>query len=168
MAWQMELKNRDTKGIKFVFVGDGKLRPHLIKRVEDEKLENCIFIDPVPRTELAELIQEADAGMMILDNIPAFYYGTSPNKFFDYISLGLPVLNNYPGWLARMIERNKCGIAVSPACPNTFADALIELSEDKETRLEMGRHARQLAEREFDRDQLATKFVDYLERLLSP
>ena len=42
---------------------------------------------------------EADLGLMILKNIPAFYYGTSPNKFFDYISLGLPVLNNYPGWI---------------------------------------------------------------------
>jgi hypothetical protein len=30
----------------------------------------------------------ADVGMQILANVPAFYYGTSPNKFFDYISAG--------------------------------------------------------------------------------
>ena len=57
--------------------------------------------------------QNVDIGLMILENIPAFYYGTSPNKFFDYISLGLPVLNNYPGWLVEMISENNCGIAVA-------------------------------------------------------
>ena len=54
----------------------------------------------MPKTELNKLVASADVGLMVLANVPAFYYGTSPNKFFDYISSGLPVLNNYPGWLA--------------------------------------------------------------------
>ena len=53
---------------------------------------------------------------------PAFYYGTSPNKFFDYISSGLAVLNNYPGWLADMIQENKLGIVVPPKDANAFAE----------------------------------------------
>lgn len=91
------LKEKGRTDISLLFVGDGKLRPHLKQRAVDEGLENCIFLDPIPKTRVSELLQQVDVGMMILDNVPAFYYGTSPNKFFDYIAGGLPVLNNYPG-----------------------------------------------------------------------
>ena len=88
------------------------MKDHLIERKEKEGIDNCIFLNPVPKATLSEIIDTADIGLMILANIPAFYYGTSPNKFFDYISAGLPVLNNYPGWLAEMITEHQCGIVV--------------------------------------------------------
>ena len=101
---------------------------------------------------------------MILANVPAFYYGTSPNKFFDYISMGMPVLNNYPGWLADLINEHKCGIAVPPDNPAEFADALEKMADNPEKTQQMGRNARQLAEKYFSRRHLAAKFVDWLER----
>ena len=66
---------------------------------------------------------------MILKNIPAFYYGTSPNKFFDYISIGLPVLINYPGWISNLITENKCGIYTPPENPKIFMKNLIKLKK---------------------------------------
>jgi hypothetical protein len=51
------------------------------------------------KEKLSGLMKSAGLGLQILANVPAFYYGTSPNKFFDYIAAELPVLNNYPGWL---------------------------------------------------------------------
>lgn len=96
-----ELIKMGEEDIEIRFIGDGKLKPDLIFRAENEKLRNCVFIDPMPKKKLFEYLREnADVGLMVLDNIPAFYNGTSPNKFFDYISLGLPVVNNYPGWVA--------------------------------------------------------------------
>ena len=74
--------------------------------MEREKLDNCRFYAPIPKKELNAIVASADVGLMVLANVPAFYYGTSPNKFFDYISSGLAVLNNYPGWLADVIEEN--------------------------------------------------------------
>ena len=86
------------------------------------KLDNCVFLDPVPKRILVSYMKGADIGLMILANIPAFYYGTSPNKFFDYLSIGLPVLNNYPGWLANMIQEHDCGYVVEPEDPGAFAE----------------------------------------------
>ena len=100
---------------------------------------------------------------MILANVPAFYYGTSPNKFFDYISSGLPVLNNYPGWLADMITENKLGIVVKPDDPEDFANGLINLLDDESKRKQYGLNARQFAEHNFSRELLAEQFVDFLE-----
>jgi len=158
-----ELKKRGRKDIWLVFIGDGKLKPALKERAENDKLDNTVFLDPVPRKKLACLLRGADVGMQILANIPAFYYGTSPNKFFDYIASGLPVINNYPGWLAELIVENKCGIAVAPDNPSAFADGLEFLAEKKDRLAEMGKNSLELAEKKFNRQDLANKFVSFLE-----
>jgi len=144
--------------IKIVLIGDGKIKPHLIKRAEEEKLENVLFLDPVPKKQLMNYLWASDVGLMLLANVPAFYYGTSPNKFFDYISSGMPVLNNYPGWLAEMIIENDLGVVVKPDNAREFAEALTALSADK-ARLEvMGKNARKFAEERFNRKKLASDF----------
>jgi len=157
------LKARGRGDIKLVFVGDGMMKPLLVKRADAEKLDNCLFFDTVPKTRLAAITGAADVGLMILDNIPAFYRGTSPNKFFDYISSGLPVLNNYPGWLADMIAENNCGIAIPPGDPEAFATALEKLADSRELRAAMGANARKLAELSFNREVLADRFIRFLE-----
>lgn len=159
------LKGKGRTDIKLVFIGDGKLKPALIVRAKDEGLDNCLFMDPVPKIQLTAYLRGADAGLMILANVPAFYYGTSPNKFFDYIAVGLPVINNYPGWLAGIIEENKCGIAVPPDNPLAFAEALEMLADNRQLASQMGRNARLLAERDFNRLDLGNHFVDFLERV---
>jgi glycosyltransferase involved in cell wall biosynthesis len=161
-----ELKNRGRTDIKLVMVGNGKLKRALQERAEREGLNNCIFLTPIPKPELTGLQRGVDAGLMLLANVPAFYYGTSPNKFFDYISSGLPVLNNYPGWLAEMIDRNECGIAVPPENSAAFADALESMADNRSKLQVMGKNARRLAEQEFDRRKLADEFVDCLEGAL--
>jgi len=158
-----ELKNRDRKDIKLLFVGSGKLKAGMEERAKTEQLDNVVFHSPVNKEKLARLMAGADVGMQLLANVPAFYYGTSPNKFFDYISAGLPVLNNYPGWLADMINENECGIAVPPEDPIAFADALERLASDRPTAKAMGAMASEIAKMSFNRTDLANKWVDWVE-----
>jgi len=158
-----ELKKRNRSDIKLVLVGQGKLKPQLVERAKQEGLDNVIFHDPVNKNRLAGLMASADLGLQILANVPAFYYGTSPNKFFDYIAAGLPVLNNYPGWLAGMIKEHGCGFAIEPVNPEAFADALEHAANNREQLVEMGINGRRLAEQEFDRSKLSNLFVDWLE-----
>lgn len=160
----VELKNRKSKDIKLVFAGDGKLKPELIKRVQREKLDNVVFLDLMDKYKLARLMAGADLGIQCLANIPAFYYGTSPNKFFDYISAGLPVINNYPGWLADMINTHKCGFAIPPNNPVAFADSLEYAASHREDLIYMGKAAKELAKSQFNRSVLADKFVEWLEK----
>ena len=100
---------------------------------------------------------------MILDDVPAFYRGTSPNKFFDYVASGLPVITNYPGWLAELISDQMLGITVSPRDPEAFANALIRLADHPDLRAAMGSNARILAETHFSRHVLADKWRNVLE-----
>lgn len=158
-----ELKRRKRADIKMVLIGGGKIKPHLMARAASENLDNIIFLEPVNKARLAGLMARTDIGLQVLANVPAFYYGTSPNKFFDYISASLPVLCNYPGWMAEMIKSNGCGFAVEPESPSSFADALEKAADDRELLRAMGGRGRLLAEREFDRTKLSNKFVDWLE-----
>ena len=158
-----ELKKRGNNHIKIILIGQGKLKSALVKRAQKENLTNVIFLNPVDKGKLAGLLAASDLGMQILANVPAFYYGTSPNKFFDYIAAGLPVLNNYPGWIANLIEEHRCGFVVEPDNPTAFADALEGAARNKEQLKKMGNAARKLAEDKFDRDMLSDQFVDWLE-----
>jgi glycosyltransferase involved in cell wall biosynthesis len=160
-----QLKKMGRDDIVLAFIGDGKLKEHLIQRAKRENLNNCRFHDPLPKTELAKIISSANIGLMILANIPAFYYGTSPNKFFDYISSGLPVLNNYPGWLADMILEHQLGMVVPPNDPESFAQGLIKLMDDEAFRKQCALNARQFAEDNFSRKGLSENFVCFLEEI---
>lgn len=157
------LKRRGRTDIKLVLVGEGKLKPGLRRRAAAEALDNVIFCDPVSKTKLAGLMAAADVGLQVLANNPAFYYGTSPNKFFDYISAGLPVLNNYPGWVSDLILDYQCGYVVPPDEPDAFADALVWLAENSEARTQMGENAFALAKNQFDRSSLSKRFVEWLD-----
>ncbi len=156
------LQQRGRDDIKIVLIGQGKLKPALQQRAEREGLQNVIFHDPVNKSRLAGLMRATDIGLQVLANVPAFYYGTSPNKFFDYIAAGVPVLNNYPGWLSEMIEASDCGFAVPPDDPEAFADVLERASDDREGLRRMGEKAKRLAATRFARGQLADEWVEWV------
>lgn len=159
-----ELKARKVDNIKFVLIGRGIKKKELLEAAEKQLLDNIVFLEPVDKEKLAKLLARADVGMQILKNTPAFYYGTSPNKFFDYIAAGKPVLNNYPGWVADLLREYHCGKAIAPDDPIAFADAMEWFSNNRSSLPEMGLNARKLAMEKFDRDKLSDQFVDWLEK----
>ena len=158
-----ELQHRGDTRVKLAFIGDGKEKERLASRASELGLTNCLFFPPVPKTELGAITASLDCGLMVLKDVPAFYRGTSPNKFFDYIAAGIPVVNNYPGWLAGLITEHHCGVVVPPGTATAFADALQRLAADPAGRHSMGAAARALAEKEFARPLLADRFIATLE-----
>lgn len=157
-----ELQRRGRQDIKLLLIGQGKLKQALQTRAQREALSNVVFHDPVNKQSLAGLMAATDIGLQVLTNVPAFYYGTSPNKFFDYIAAGLPVLNNYPGWLTELIEEHQCGFAVPPDDPIAFADALEQAAADRTALRAMGQRSLALAQSEFSREKLADQWVDWV------
>lgn len=156
------LMERNCDEICIALIGQGREKPVLQAHAHAKGLDNVLFLDPVPKTQLVGLMAGADIGLQILRNVPAFYYGTSPNKFFDYISAGLPVLNNYPGWLAGLITEHDCGFAVPPDDPVAFADALIAAAKDRQALKKKGANAYRLAEVQFSRKLLAERWVEWV------
>lgn len=159
-AKELQMRGRDD--VRIALVGQGREKEKLQARARAENIDSILFLDPVPKNKLVGLMAGADVGLQILRNVPAFYFGTSPNKFFDYISAGLPVVNNYPGWVAEMISENNCGFTVTPDDPKAFADALEAVADNKQDLPELGENAKNLAKLEFDRGLLARNWVSWV------
>lgn len=158
-----EIQSRGMTDIRLVLVGEGKLKAKLQTAIKTHQLDEIvIFHPPTRKYDLAGLMQSANLGIMMFADIPAFYYGTSPNKFFDYISAGLPVLVTYPGWMKELIEENNCGFAVCPNDAAAFVDALEQAKNEPAALIAMGDNALSLASSEFDRNQLAKQWIEWV------
>jgi glycosyltransferase involved in cell wall biosynthesis len=155
------LAERGKEHIVLVLHGSGGKRAELEEMAREYKLTNVVFNDPVPdKAEVARIVAACDACMTVYRATKEHTW--SPNKMFDALAAGKPVLINVPGWLGETIENNKCGRCVDPHRPETLADVLEELAADPGLCQEMGKNARALAEREFARDKLAERLEGVL------
>ncbi|WP_337877216.1 glycosyltransferase family 4 protein [Elioraea sp.] len=156
VAWV--LKSWRERRVRLVLIGEGAERPALIARATSEGLDNVTFLEPMPRARLATVLKGADVALHCLAPVPAFAEGTSPNKVFEALAAGLPVLTNCPGWLGRELERAEAGTAFPPGHPAPFAEALAALATAPERRAAMAAAAARLAAGRFDRSLLAERF----------
>jgi glycosyltransferase involved in cell wall biosynthesis len=155
------LAERGSNHIVLVLHGSGGKRAELEKMASEYELKNVIFSNLVPdKGQVARIVAGCDVCMTIYR--AAKEHTWSPNKMFDALAAGKPVLINAAGWLGETIEKNNCGRCLDANRPQTLADALEELAADPELCRQMGKNARALAEREFAREKLA----DHLENVL--
>jgi len=155
------LAERGKNNIVFVLHGSGGKRVELEKMASEYKLTNVIFSNLVPdKEQVARIVAGCDVCMTIYR--AAKEHTWSPNKMFDALAAGKPVLINVPGWLGETIENNHCGKCLDANRPEMLADALQELAADPELCRQMGKNARELAEREFGRVKLADRIENVL------
>lgn len=119
-----ELKRRGDERIQVVLIGDGPVKAALVADAAERQLTNVSFVDPVAKASIPGILKAACGGIMPLADVELFSFGVSPNKLFDYLSAGLPVVNNVPGDVARMVDESRAGINVPPADPAAMAEAM--------------------------------------------
>jgi glycosyltransferase involved in cell wall biosynthesis len=154
------LAERKQDHIVLLLQGGGGKRPELEALARLYGLQNVVFGDLVPKDEIAGIVAGCNLCLTIFrgGKNPTW----SPNKMFDSLAAGKPILINTGGWLKETIEQNACGRFVAPDRPEALAEALVELSRNPKLCEEMGRNARALAERRFDRTLLAARLENVL------
>jgi glycosyltransferase involved in cell wall biosynthesis len=156
---------RDSR-VTIVALGDGGERPRLERRTRELGLDNLRFLPPVAKDELAGIVGAADVTLTIFAPYPVLETN-SPNKFFDSLAAGKPVVVNLDGWLRRLVEENDAGAWTPGGDPRALANVLAELATDPARVERMGRNARALAEREFSRDLMAERLARTLEEAIA-
>jgi glycosyltransferase involved in cell wall biosynthesis len=153
---------RDQPEIAFVLLGDGKEKPQLIEQARSLQLENVTFVPPVPKEEMAEALASADACIAILKPIP-LYATTYPNKVFDTMAAGRPVILAIDGVIRQVVESANAGIFVPPGDGAAMAQAIQYLAGLPDRGRSMGLNGRQAIEKHFSRGDLAEKLALLLE-----
>jgi glycosyltransferase involved in cell wall biosynthesis len=151
--------------IQIVFLGDGKEKPNLQKQAEG--LTNVLFLSPVPKAEMAAALAGADACLAILKPIEE-YKTTYPNKVFDYMAAGRPVVLAIDGVIRAVIEAAGCGVFARPGDPSVLAEAIRGLAADRTKARRMGKAGRKYLEEHFSRSAVAEKLAGILEEMIVP
>ncbi len=155
---------REHRQIIFAFVGDGKEKNHLMQQAKEMELENVVFIPPAPKNEMCEVLAAADACIAILKPLE-MYKTTYPNKVFDYMAAGRPVVLAIDGVIREVVEKAGGGIFCPPGDSAILARVILELSQNPERARRMGDAGCAYVIQNFDRNKLADQLAMLLEDL---
>jgi len=93
----------------------------LIGMAKVQKNPKIVFTGPIPSENLLNITVAGNAGLMLIDTASESYRNSLPNKFFEYLVAGLPVLTTPLPQAEVWINRFGCGIITTPE--NLLMDA---------------------------------------------
>ncbi len=154
---------RERDDIRVVLVGGGDQKAGLVAMAERMRLDNVTFVDPVPKSQVPRWLARADLCLLPYQDRQLFA-GALPNKTFDYMGAGKPILAAVPtGELSGLVARADCGVAIAPADPRAMADAIARLADDRAAGRRMGAAGAEYVARHYDRTRLAARLVEIVE-----
>lgn len=132
--------------VKFVIIGMDAWNGTLQKIASDMGLkEKVLFLPPVPSEELPEITVDADMGFILFRNTCLNHYYSLPNKLYEYMMAGVPVVSsNFPE-LKRILTEVDSGITVDPDSPESISNAVETLAGNPDMRKRMRGNGRAAA-----------------------
>lgn len=149
----------DTKEFQLIFIGDGSEKINLENYSNSNKLNNVLFFEPQNMHIISELINCCDLSLISFKNLPILDTN-SPNKLFDSLSAGKPLIINSKGWTKELLIKHDIGFYYNPNDIFTFQQMLKDIIKSKSRLSEQGENARTLALNSFDRDKLSSKIMN--------
>ncbi len=157
---------RGDDRIKIALFGDGSDKPRLAELLGRLGLTNISLEDPVPPGDVPGILQAADIGIASLKNTPTFKT-VRPNKIYEYMSTGLPIVCCIDGEARQVVEEAGSGAFVMPEDAAGLAESLLRLAGDAELRRRYGENGFRFCLKEGDRRNLAAKMDIVLKKVIA-
>ncbi|SMP13999.1 Glycosyltransferase involved in cell wall bisynthesis [Desulfurobacterium pacificum] len=120
----------------------------------------------VDRTKVQEILKSVMVGMVTFLPCPN-HVNSQPNKLFEYMAAGLPVVaSNFPLW-KEIVEENRCGICVNPLNPKEIAEAIKYLLTHPEEAKVMGENGRKAVLEKYNWSLEERKLIKVYKELLN-
>ncbi len=146
-------------GVRLIVAGDGPHRP-AVERAAGLPGARLTYLGPLSHEALASLYGRCDVGLC------PYAAGSNvgmPDKAYDYMAAGLPIVSSLAGELAERLRRNRAGVAYQPGSVESLAGVLEALARDGTLREEYARNSLELG-REFDQLTQYEKFPRVVEQ----
>lgn len=149
--------------IAFVLVGNGKLKQRLQQQVEELGLTNVYFVDAIPKRQVQSLLKVFNVCYIGLTKDPLFRFGVSPNKLFDYLYAGKPILYAIDSGRYTPVTDSESGIQIEPENVEHIVDGVLKLyNMSPEERAVMGSNGHQEAVQSYEYGSLTKKLASIL------
>lgn len=113
------------KDVCFVIIGNGDVIPKLKKRTFELNLEkSIIFKDKMPYEQMMQYTQHAELGLSLDKNTNINYRLSLPNKIFDYIHAGVPILASKIKEVEAVITKHRIGLFIENHEPKHIAQQI--------------------------------------------
>jgi glycosyltransferase involved in cell wall biosynthesis len=155
------LKSAGDDRFRFLLLGDGALKAELRQRAREMELDNVVFIDSVPKDQVARYWALLDVSIIHLRRDPVFLT-VIPSKIFESMGMGIPILHGVSGESAEIVLREEVGATFEPEDAGELVRELRRMEAD--AALRMRYHERCLrAARRYDRLELADAMLSSLQ-----
>lgn len=112
-------KEVNVPEILFVLVGDGREKERLQERIAAERIDNCIMLPRIDKTQIPNLLKLFDCAYMGTEDVPLIKYGISLTKMTDAMIAGIPVI--FRTGVENLVTQNKAGIMADTDDPKALA-----------------------------------------------
>ncbi|MFH1754522.1 MAG: glycosyltransferase, partial [Candidatus Latescibacterota bacterium] len=129
------------------------------------KLENVSFIPGQPKERVSSYYHMADVSLVPLKDIDGFSTFI-PSKMFEIMGCGKPIIASLKGESAEILSRSEAAVVIPPENPEALVDAILCLKNSPETCRRLGAAGHTFVERNYDRKELARKYLTLLERVV--
>ena len=117
------------------------------------------------RGEVAEMLARCRAGLVLFHPEPN-HVRAQPNKLFEYMAAGLPVIaSHFPLW-REIVDSAGCGLLVDPQDPQAIADAMQWILDNPDKAAAMGRRGRAAVEESYNWEAESEKLTALYRRLM--
>ena len=147
-----------AQDIRILFLGDGAKKSELVARARELGLNNVLFLDSVPKAQVARFWSLLDVSIIHLRKTELFG-SVIPSKLFECMGMGIPVLHGVAGESADIVRREGVGIPFDPEDVDQLVEGLLLLQRDPELRARY-RDAALRAAGSYDRVALASRMLD--------
>jgi glycosyltransferase involved in cell wall biosynthesis len=121
-----------TERVSLLIIGSGDEYESLIQKTAKLRLSDRIkFFPKVSWNILMKYTRSADAGISLDKNTNLNYLFSLPNKVFDYLSAGIPVIATDLPEIARILNTYRCGILIEKPDPEEICKAIIKIRDNK-------------------------------------
>lgn len=152
-----ELKDSYPK-IKFSLLGSGPVKDELIKMKKDLKLDNVVFIDLIPKSDMPTYIASTDVAMVPLRKLDLFL-GAIPSKIFENSAMKKPLLLGVDGEAKELfIDKGNAGLYYEPENIDSMKTQVLKFWNDRDLLIQLGQNGRTYVESNFDRKKIAGDF----------
>jgi len=154
------------ENVVFVLVGTGPEKEKLIEYTKQKQIENVVFLPAVNKKMIPSLLKLMDVLYIGLQKQSLFRFGISPNKLFDYMMAGKPVVQAIDAG-NNIVEEAHCGLYAEPDNIEDIRKAILQLKTmSVEKRERLGRNGKEYVLRNHTYGILAQNFLNVMENLV--